>query len=269
MNPFILNNLQRWNELTEIHARSAFYNVDGFRNGQSSLKAIELAELGNVDGKSLLHLQCHFGLDTLSWAREDARVTGVDFSNEAIARAQSLAAETGIPAEFVCADVLGLPNHLTGLFDIVFTSYGVLLWLPDLKRWGEIIAHYLKPGSIFYMVEVHPFAWVFDETSAQHGLKTAFSYFPDPEPLKCEVEGTYADRGASVKQATTYTWQHTLGDILSTLTGAGLRLEFLHEFPFCTYPMFPSMTQGDDGWWRLAPSQTPIPLLFSLKAVKT
>src|SRR5262249_26115482 len=132
VNHFVASNLARWNELAAIHVASAFYDVEGFRRGQTSLKSIELTELGDVAGKSLLHLQCHFGLDTLSWARQGARVTGVDFSDAAIVRASSLAAEQGIAADFICADVMNLPDRLHGSFDIVFTSYGVLLWLPDL-----------------------------------------------------------------------------------------------------------------------------------------
>jgi 2-polyprenyl-3-methyl-5-hydroxy-6-metoxy-1,4-benzoquinol methylase len=267
MNDFMASNLKRWNELAGIHADSAFYDVAGFKRGQTSLKAIELAELGDAAGVALLHLQCHFGLDTLSWARQGARVTGVDFSDEAITRARSLAAETGIAADFLCADVLDLQNRLHGLFDIVFTSYGVLLWLPDLGRWGQTIAHFLKPGGIFCMVEVHPFAYLFDQADAQSNLTVAFSYFHETEPLRFEVQGTYADRSASVEHRMTNTWQHGLGDILNALTAAGLHIDFVHEFPFSIFPMVPSMTQGNDGWWRL-PGKEMLPLLFSVRAVK-
>jgi SAM-dependent methyltransferase len=268
MDSYLIGNLQRWNEITPLHVRSGFYNVEAFRQGKSSLKAVEVDELGDVAGKSLLHLQCHFGLDTLSWARLGARVTGVDFSDEAIRQAKALACEVGIAAEFIHANVLDLRDHLTGTFDVVFTSYGVLPWLPDLRPWGQVIGHFLKPNGTFYMVEAHPFAFVFEQKDEGSALSVDFSYFHEAYPLRYEVKGTYADRSARVEHATTYTWQHSLADILNALTSAGLRLEFLHEFPFCMFPMFPSMTLSSDGWWRLPGSRQLLPLLFSVKAVK-
>jgi SAM-dependent methyltransferase len=268
MDPYLRTNLARWNELVSIHARSAFYNLDEFKRGKCSLKSIEVGELGDVAGKSLLHLQCHFGMDTLSWARRGARVTGVDFSEEAVAQARALGRELGIPADFVCADVRALAQHLTGTFDIVFTSYGVLCWLPDLLPWAQTIARFLKPGGFFYLVETHPLITVFEEQEGHCGLKVAYSYCHSPEPVKEEVKGSYADRTADVKNKVDYTWQHSLGDILSALGAVGLCLEFLHEFPFLMFPLFPSMTQGEDGWWRLPGRGDMLPMLFSVKAAK-
>jgi SAM-dependent methyltransferase len=161
MNEYLQANQKRWDQLADEHERSAFYDLAGFKAGKDRLRSIELAELGQVSGKSLLHLQCHFGLDTLAWARRGATVTGVDFSPKAISLARSLSEELQIPAQFYCTDIYDLPQVLAGEFDIVFTSYGVLHGLPDLARWGEIIAHYLKPGGIFYIVEDYPFFRVF------------------------------------------------------------------------------------------------------------
>src|SRR5262249_14316808 len=179
-------NLARWNEITAIHAQSAFYNVEGFKRGQSSLRSIEVDELGDVAGKTLLHLQCHFGLDTLSWARRGAHVTGVDFSEPAIAQAQALARQNNLHPRLLRADVLDLAGRLSGPFDIVFTSYGVLCWLPDLRRWAEVIAHFLKPGGTFYMVETHPFATVLGEKKDTKELTIAYPYFHEPEPIREE-----------------------------------------------------------------------------------
>ena len=170
-------NLALWNEWAHLHAGSAFYDVEGFKAGKTSLNPLEMEELGNVAGKTLLHLQCHFGLDSLSWARLGASVTGVDFSDQAIALARSLSQEVGLEAEFVCSDIYELPQVLAGQFDIVYTSYGVLAWLPDLKNWAAVIAHFLKPGGVFFIAEFHPFAMVFDNSETATGLRIQYPYF--------------------------------------------------------------------------------------------
>jgi len=266
MNEYIIGNRELWNELTPIHECSKFYNVERFKSGKSTLKPIEFEELGDVSGKSLLHLQCHFGLDTLSWARLGARVTGVDFSDKAIALACSLSREVDIEANFVCSDIYGLPKTLDGEFDIVFTSYGILAWLPDLKHWAKVIAHFVKSDGIFYMVEFHPFTYVFDNSEDANELKVAQSYFHTPEATKWEAEGDYADKNAKVSHPS-YEWTHSLGDILNALISEGLRIEFLHEFPMSSYSQFPFMEQDKVGWWRVKGDN--IPLTFSLKATKT
>lgn len=152
-----------WDEATRLHLRGDLYGVQEFKAGGCRLHRVEVEEVGDVRGKRLLHLQCHFGLDTLSWARHGAVVTGVDFSTESIAGARRLAGETGIQAEFVCSDLYELPETLPSFhsFDIVYTSYGVLCWLPDLASWAGVIARYLKPGGFFYIAEAHPSARMF------------------------------------------------------------------------------------------------------------
>ena len=265
MDSYMRMNRELWNELTPIHARSEFYDVEGFKAGKSTLKSIELEELGEVSGKSLLHLQCHFGLDTLSWARLGARVTGVDFSDKAIDLARSLSKELGIEANFICSDIYDLPETLDADFDVVFTSYGVLCWLPDLRRWAEIIAHFLKTGGTFYMVADHPLANVFENPEDVSELKVTYSYFHTPEPEKWEFPGTYADPEAKVSH-TSYEWVHSLSDVISALISAGLSIEFVHEFPVCAWKRFPSMEQDGDGWWRLEGDK--IPLTFSLRATR-
>ena len=182
MDDYLKANRENWNERTPIHARSEFYDVEGFKAGRSTLTSIELEEVGEVAGRSLLHLQCHFGLDTMSWARLGAKVTGVDFSDQAIALARSLSKETGIEADFVLSDIYELPDVLDEQYDIVFTSFGVLNWLPDLKKWAQVIARFLKPGGTFYIVEFHPFADVFDEESDAVELRLHYPYF---QPARC------------------------------------------------------------------------------------
>jgi len=268
MDRYTKENRDWWDELAPVHARSAFYDLDGFKAGGSSLMPLEVAELGDVSGRSLLHLQCHFGLDTLSWARRGARVTGVDFSSQGIELARSLARELDIPARFVCADVYDLPDVLDETFDIVFTSYGVLCWLPDLPRWGEVVAGLVKPGGTFYIVELHPFAMVFGSEEGATSLQIDYSYFHSPQPLSLEEQGSYADRSARLSQTVTHEWAHSMGDLINVLVDAGLRINFLHEFPYCMYPMFPFMERGADGWWRLPGQHKALPLLFSLKATR-
>jgi len=183
MDDYTRTNLDHWNELVSLHAQSKFYDLQSFKAGNSTLKPIEVEELGDVAGKSLLHLQCHFGLDTLSWARRGAQVTGADFSDQAIALAQSLSQELEIKANFVCSNLYDLPNVLSGEFDIVYTSYGVLCWLSDLGRWGKIIAHFLKPDGVFYIVEFHPFTHVFDNEDNATDLRVVYPYF-SREPFR-------------------------------------------------------------------------------------
>jgi SAM-dependent methyltransferase len=216
-------NQKLWDKWTPEHGKSAFYNVNAFRAGKDRLNSIELAELGDVTGKSLLHLQCHFGLDTLGWARRGAVATGVDFSSESIALARSLSEELNIPAQFVCSAIETLPDLLTGQFDIVYTSYGVLHWLQDLRRWGQVIAHFLKPGGIFYIVEDHPMMRVFDIVG--EGVQPNSQYFFTDKPEQIESRGSYAAPGDQAYSF--YIWNHGLSEIINALLEAGLRLFFL------------------------------------------
>jgi len=270
-------NRQHWDEATDLHARGNVYGIEDFKAGRCRLHRIEVEELGDVRGKSLLHLQCHFGLDTLSWARRGASVTGVDFSPKAIALARSLASECGIDATFIESNVYDLPQVLSGQFDIVlFTSYGVLCWLPDLRRWGQTVARYLAPGGTFYIVEAHPFARVFptpeDIEEGATELIPMFSYFHDPAGTRWEPSSDYADRSlmATVPE---HTWQHSMADIVNALIGAGLSIEFLHEFPCCAWDIvaFAERAEhsGDSrGYWELPERFPKLPLMFSIKSTR-
>jgi len=161
MDEYLAANRALWDEWTAIHETSSFYDLEAFKAGGSRLRDYEVDEVGDVTGKSLLHLQCHFGIDTLSWARLGARVTGADFSDRAIELGRSLAAELRLDATFVRSDLYDLPSVLDGQFDVVYTSRGVLGWLPDLGRWAGVVAHFLRPGGVFYMTEIHPVAQAF------------------------------------------------------------------------------------------------------------
>ncbi len=267
MDKYIRANRDLWNEITPIHAQSKFYDVEGFKNGRSSmLYPIEREEMGDVSEKSLLHLQCHFGMDTLSLARLGAKVTGVDFSDKAVDLARSLAKELSIEASFICSDIYKLSDVLDEKFDIVYTSGGVLCWLPDLKQWAEIISHFLKPGGFFYILEGHPFSCVFDDSPDATKPEVKYSYFHTLEPAKWDPEGDYADPDAVVTHGS-YEWTHNMGDIINSLITAGLRIEFLHEFPMIFFKCYPFMEQDDNGFWRVKGDK--IPLIFTLKATKT
>lgn len=267
MDDHLSANHDLWNAWTDLHESSEFYDLPGFKSGKSSLRPVERAELTDVAGRSLLHLQCHFGFDTLSWARKGAIVTGVDFSDRSIALARSLSAELSIPASFVCSDIDRLPEVLSGQFEIVFSSYGVLPWLRDLGRWAEVIAHFLAPHGIFYLVDDHP-AMRTLHTNDQGELTVASGYFFTPEPSRIAARGSYAAPGdAQTPLREWYIWNHSLSEILGSLLGAGLRIEFLHEFPFAMRAKFPGMQRGEDGVWRFK-NPPEFPLLFSVQARK-
>jgi SAM-dependent methyltransferase len=264
-------NRELWDAWTKIHVDSAFYDVPTFRNGERPirLREYEREEVGAVEGRTLLHLQCHFGLDTLSWARLGATVTGMDFSEEAIAAARTLAAELGIAATFIASDLYRLPEVLDEQFDIVYTSRGVLGWLPDIAAWGRVAAQFVRPGGFLYVTEIHPVANVFESEGVAPGeLRLAYPYWSHPDPLRFDVKGSYADRDAPTEGLVEYGWNHSLGEIVTALVDAGLGLEFLHEFDFVSWPV-DFLVQGDDDRWRLPErSMGSLPLFFSLKATK-
>jgi SAM-dependent methyltransferase len=235
--------------------------MEAFKAGESSLKHIELLELGSVTGRRLLHLQCHFGLDTLSWARLGAQAAGVDLSPEAIRVAQSLARELGLSAEFHCAELTELPSVLQDAFDVVFTSYGVLAWLPDLNRWASLIGRYLNPGGVFYMVEFHPVLSMFDD----EGRELRYSYFPEPQSLAFEKTKSYAGPEPH-EPITHYEWSHSLGEVITALVEAGLRIEFVHEFPYSVYGCYPFLVEIAPEKFVMKDHPNGMPLLFSIRA---
>lgn len=265
------SNRKLWDAWTKINVASAFYDVASFRDGDRPVRLAdyEREEVGSVEGKTLLHLQCHFGLDTLSWARLGAIVTGIDFSEQAIAAARGLAGELGIPATFVRSDLYRLPEVLHEQFDVVYTSSGALGWLPDIAAWGRVAAHFVRPGGFLYVTEIHPVAQVFENEGVEPGeLRLAYPYWSHAEPLRFEVKGSYADREAATEGLVEYGWDHSLGEIVTSLADAGLRLEFLHEFDFVRWPV-DFLVESEGGRWRLPEgSKGSLPLFFSLKATK-
>ncbi len=259
-----------WDEWTRIHETSEFYDLDGFRRGGIRLRDYELEEIGPVEGLDILHLQCHFGMDTVSFARLGARVTGADFSGAAVALARRVADDIGHPeARFVRSNVYDLPAALDGEFDLVYTSRGVLGWLPDVRGWARVIAQFLRPGGRFYITEIHPIAQAFENEGVEPGeLRLTYPYWEHEAPLTFEVQGSYADPTADVAAEHEHGWDHSLGEIVTALIDAGLRIETVREYPFCEWKL-DFLEERDDGTWQL-PSELDgrMPLFFSILASK-
>lgn len=259
---YFKTNKATWNEKVKVHAESSMYDLDAFKKGESSLMPYELKALPDVNGKSLLHLQCHFGQDTLSWSRLGAKCTGVDLSDEGIHLAKELNKELKLDAKFVCCNVLEASNYVKDTFDIVFTSYGVIGWLPDLKPWGRMIAERLKTGGTFYMAEFHPIVWMFDYLEGKPIMK--FGYMQD-EVIYEEYEGTYADQESKMISKE-YAWNHGLGEVVSVLTEAGLHIDYLKEHDESPYNVLPDLVETDNGMY--VTKDKLYPLIFEIKARK-
>ena len=256
-------NRETWNKKVAIHAASDFYNVDNFKKGASSLNVFELDALGDVSGKSLLHLQCHFGQDTMSWQRLGANCTGVDISDGAIKLARELNEELDLDAKFVCCNVLDTSDHISEKFDIIFTSYGTIGWLPDLRPWAKMIAERLKEGGVFYIADFHPIAWMYDYTVSPPVMKYGYQ---QKEVIYDEYEGTYTDDGGEKMVSKEYWWNHGFSELLNALAESGLRIEYLKEHESSPYDIFPGLVKNEDGLYELPDSLYP--LLFEVKALK-
>ena len=264
-------NRANWDDRVPVHLASSFYDLAGFRAGASSLRPFEVSEVGDVAGCRLVHLQCHIGLDTLSWARRGAQVSGLDFSAPAIDAASALAASLGIPATFVVSDVYDAGAAFGGQrFDIVYTGTGALVWLPDIPRWARVVAGLLAPGGFLYLVEGHPFVQILDDAagapgaSGASGLRAARDYF-DAAPQVEDYPYTYTD-GPSLEHPRQVEFQHSLGEIVTSLAEAGLRIEFLHEYDFDAFGRFEELQRREDGTYRFPPGRPRVPMQFSLRA---
>lgn len=266
MKQFTAANQHMWNDWAKAHYHSDFYRVQAFIDGTyQPLRHLELNALGNVSGKSLLHLQCHFGQDTLAWARLGATVTGVDFSENAIRQAQELRQRIGMDATFVQTDVLKTREVVQDQFDIVFTSYGVIGWLPDLQPWAKVISQSLKKGGVFYIVEFHPALMIFETNASEvSALQIQYHYFNDPTPDKTLAEGSYATSDTSIKHDE-YTWSHSLSEIIQPLLNEGLSLEYFNEVPYSTMNCFSDMREIGSEQYVCNGFAKTHPHLFELK----
>jgi SAM-dependent methyltransferase len=276
---YLAVNRARWDESVPIHVASKGYDMDGFLRGEKSLCPPQVEEVGAVDGRTLLHLQCHFGMDTLSWARLGARVSGLDFSAPAIEQARMLAQRIGISdATFVQSSVYHARDALDGEFDIVNTGIGALNWLPDIRGWAHVAAGFVKPGGFLYLYEGHPVLWALADEGTDSALVLSHPYFETPQPSEWETPNTHVD-GPPLQNRRTFEWNHGLGEILTAIIEAGLRIEFVHEHREVPWQGLPWMTRSDGAsaggryerhqMWHLPPDQRNlVPLMYSVKATR-
>ena len=259
-------NLKFWNSVVPEHVVSDFYDVEGFLSGDLALDDIELNQVGDVHGQTLLHLQCHFGLSTLSWTRLGALATGVDFSPAAIAAARRLSLESGLSARFVESNVYDISDNLNDHYDIVFTSYGVLCWLADLDEWAEQIACCLKDGGKFHLVEYHPLMSALD-CGQENDVVLRNSYFNEGVEI-FKVKGSYASSESFINE-TTYEWNHSVGEVITALVNAGFSIDTFTEYPYATDGGFVGYLQrGEDRKWRVPNHKWGVPLTYSICASK-
>lgn len=255
-------NRESWNARTELHFNSEFYDNPSFLEGRNSLNSIELDLLGDISSKKILHLQCHFGQDTISLSRMGAKSTGIDLSDKAIEKARELAAQAGEDVRFIASDVYGLDSVLDDSFDIVFTTYGTIGWLPDLDRWAGIIDRFLKPGGELVFAEFHPVVWMFSNDFS----RIAYSYFNRQEIIE-ESEESYSE-GKLKQSVKEISWNHDLGEVLEALLNKGLQIKAFHEFDYSPYPCFKNMVESEAGKFQIANLTGKLPMVYSLKALK-
>jgi len=256
-------NKARWEERVSIHTKSKLYDVDGFLSGNLSLGDQEIADMGSITGKSLLHLQCHFGLDTLSWARLGAKVTGLDFSEEAIKAARELSKQAGIDANFICANVYDAADVIPDQFDIIYTGIGAICWLPDIDKWAQTIAKLLKPGGRLFLIELHPIEWIFGE-----GFDLAYDYFHGSDGLKISEVGTYSDGEQATEHNELVNWNHNLGSVVTALITAGLFITRLSESNECAFMRWDIMEKAGNSRYKLPENYKSLPLMYTLEASK-
>ena len=245
MDNYIEINRQSWNKRLETHLESDFYDLNAFLKGKSSLNSIELDLLGNIKGKKILHLQCHFGQDSISLSQLGANVTGVDLSDQSILKAKELAKECNMDTQFICSDIYDLPKHLDEKFDIVYTSYGTISWLPDLDKWAKVISHFLRPDGKFIFVEFHPVVWMFDDDLQ----KVAYNYFNE-KPIVEEESGSYANREADLKNQYVC-WNHSISENMNSLIQNKLTINSLDEYDYSPYNALNNMEEFEAGKFRI------------------
>lgn len=255
-------NRNAWNKRTDVHLTSDFYDVKSFMEGKSSLNTIELSLLGDVEGKSILHLQCHFGQDSLSLSRLGAHVVGVDLSDNAIEKAKDLAQKLHLNTQFICCDIYDLPNHLNQKFDIVFTSYGTIGWLPDLDKWAKVVSQFLRPEGKFVFVEFHPVVWMFDDTFE----KVTYNYFNE-NPIVETLTGTYADKSADITDEYV-SWNHSLSEVFTSLLQSGLKIKTFTEYDYSPYNCFQNTVEFEPNKFRITHLDNKIPMVYALIAEK-
>ncbi|MDX1349779.1 MAG: class I SAM-dependent methyltransferase [Putridiphycobacter sp.] len=259
---YIAINKKAWDQRTEVHVDSDFYDNATFLKTKQSLNDIELAILGDLSGKKVLHLQCHFGQDSISLAQLGAKVTGVDFSPKAIEKAKQLAIETETEVEFICADIYDLPNHLNQSYDLVFSSYGTIGWMPDINKWAGIVSHFLKSNGQLLLVEFHPAVWMYDNDFK--GIE--YGYF-NSKPIVEVEQGTYTDSNAPI-ETTMVTWNHPLSDVVNAAIANNLSIDLLNEYNYSPYDCFAGTKKIGEKQFIVEKLGEQFPLVYALKCTK-
>jgi SAM-dependent methyltransferase len=263
-------NRRWWDSAVPVHLASDFYDVDGWLAEGRGPKPREAAVLGDVSGRDLVHLQCHFGKDTLAWARAGATVTGLDFSGAAIDAARDLARRAGLTerADFVCAPVAEAVEALGGrTFDIVYVSLGALCWLPSVDEWAGQVAALLRPGGRLFLHEVHPVSMALADTE----LTVVYPYFEETAPYRDAEPGSYADPTATEAMPgdETFGWNHGLGEIIGALVERGLRIDRLEEHDWTSFPRFPWLVEVAEEEFVIPEGHLRVPLSFTLVASRS
>ncbi len=254
-------NRESWNNRAEVHYDSDFYNNKAFIEGESSLNSIELDLLGNIKGQRVLHAMCHFGQDSLSMARMGGEVTAFDISDKAIQKAEELARTIGVKANFITTSYYDLPQVLDEQFDLFFTTYGVLGWLPDLDKWAEIAAQFTKTGGRLILVEFHPVIWMYDDQFQ----KIEYNYFN--EEMITTEDSSYTDKNSEVKNRFN-SWNHSLSEVMSALINAGFRIEKFQEFNYSPYDCFSNTKEISKGKFRIKNFDNKVPMVYAIEALK-
>jgi SAM-dependent methyltransferase len=268
MDTFFAANRANWDERADIHAEdvTGAYAIERFLAGEDVLFPIEAAEIGEIAGCNLLHLQCHIGIDTLCLVRRGARATGIDFSPQALAHARMLAGKSGLEARFVEGNVYHAPGIAGVDFDMVYTTWGTIVWLPDIRGWAKVVAACLRPGGRLYYADTHPSLAVLEEVGGK--LEPTFNFrTPSTVPLEFAAGPTYTG-DPRVLTRPSFEWIHPMSDILNALIEAGLSVSWVHEHEALPFRIFPMMVQGDDRLWRLPKGVPRLPLSLTLEAVK-
>jgi SAM-dependent methyltransferase len=265
-------NLANWESRVPLHTGPDGYDLTAFDDPGylSPVVRYDLPRLGRLDGQVVVHLQCHIGTDTVSLARLGASMTGLDFSAPAVAAARELATRTGASAQFVQADVYTAPDVLgRGEFGLVYTGIGALCWLPDIRRWAEVVAALLAPGGRLFLREGHPMLWALADEREDGLLVVEYPYFERPEPTVFEDDGTYATTGTVFENTTTHEWNHGMAEIITALMDAGLELTGLTEHDSAPWAALPGMMeQATEGEWRLTDRPWRLPCTYTLQAVR-
>jgi len=267
---YYADNLANWNDRVPIHAGPDGYGLDRYREDPDHLSSIvefDRQYLDDVADKTLLHLQCHIGTDTVSWARLGARVTGIDFSGPALAVARNLADEIRVDATFVQSDVYSSPSAVAGTFDIVYTGVGAINWLPDIERWADVVAHFTRPGGTFYIREGHPMLWALDHDATDGRVEVITPYFETPEPNTWDEDVTYLGTG-SLTATTSHEWNHGLGEIIDALIRSGFRIDLVHEHKFLEWQALRQMRRVGERWVMPDDQRDLVPLMYSIRATR-